>query len=170
MRAKSLFCLSVINITHVHCNIYSNIIQVEKNMEEYCLFLSQLWFRFDDGAEDEPLPVTQSSHQPRIVFGCLGLVRTRFLPPTSPLCHGPARPGETWELSLKWEKSEVMVRDGEGRSREERRREIAKLKMKTDRGERPVYFPESTRCCGSCSGRSIKCIVKATSSWSSIPS
>ena len=38
-------------------------------MEEYCLFLFQLWFRFDDGAEDEPLPVTQSSHQPSIVFG-----------------------------------------------------------------------------------------------------
>ena len=39
MRAKSLFCLSDINITHVHCNIYSNIIQIEKiwkNIVYFC--------------------------------------------------------------------------------------------------------------------------------------
>ena len=30
MRAKSQFCLSDTNITHVLCNIYSNIIQIEK--------------------------------------------------------------------------------------------------------------------------------------------
>ena len=95
MRAKSLFCLSVTNITHVHCNIYSNIFQIEKIWKNIVYFCFK--YAFVEDIEKAEKDSVSGPDNPDIPGELLGLVRTRFLSPTPPLSHGP---GETGEQSL----------------------------------------------------------------------